>query len=278
VQDLQVDHFSLLLDIVTRANMLKMNTVLPEDALRAYFENSQAAYTQYVSEFLEQPPALSSIPCAVSLPDYSPLKHFSLLYTIEINELLNLHKAKPDGYLTVVDEATGAGFFIMTCASVLPRHVLARTRFLGTSLELADMSYAMLAARQYPIEVAWLLADINAPDHATRLRSFNNGNHVDLLVLNHVIEHLGKYSAEEYILEWLKTTQTLIISVPFEDADEISISPHVRQFNRDSLLALGTVVERISHSSITSDGRFADAGLLIFRHLETTIEAKSRVC
>jgi len=272
-----IERFNLLLDIVTQANMLKLNTTSPDAVLRSYFENSQAAYTQTVGAFLRRLPSPDTISCQIGSEGYSLIRHFSLLYAVEINELLDIHREKPNGYLTVIDEAAGAGFFIITCASVLPQQVLARTRFLGTDVKLADIIYGMEAARRYPIEAAWQLTDINASNHAAKLRSFNNGGPVNLLVLNHVLEHLGEYAAEEYILEWLRAAQTLIISVPFEDDYETSISSHVRQFDEASLLALGVSVERASHQQIVSDGRFAGCGLLIFRHITAQQESSFEV-
>ncbi|MBN1428964.1 MAG: hypothetical protein JXB07_11310 [Anaerolineae bacterium] len=262
------DRFTLLLNIVTRANMLKLNTTATSDVLQAYFDNTQAAYTRYVSEFLKQLPPLTSISSTIESPGYSLLKHFSLLYAIEINELLDIYSRKPNGYLTVVDEATCTGFFITTCVSVLPRHVLDRTRFLGVDLKLTDMVYGMEAVSRYSVDVAWQLADINAPDHTARLRSFNNGHPIDLLVLNHVLEHLDAHAPDEYIMALLKAAQTLIISVPFESDYRTSISSHIRQFDQDSLLALGKSIEEASSRQVTCDIRFIGCGLLIF-HRET---------
>jgi hypothetical protein len=281
-RDFHVSRFMLLLDVVTRANMLKLNTSSPGDVIQAYVDNTRAAYSRFVSAFLDRFPPLTSISSTIESQDYSLLRHFSLLYTIEINELLELHKHRPNGYLTVVDEATCSGFFITTCASVLPQQVLARTRFLGTDLKMTDMVYGMEAARQYLIDVTWQLTDINDPDHPTKLRSFNNGCPIDLLVLNHILEHLDCYTPDEYVLQWLMATQTLIISVPFESNYQTSISSHVRQFDEISLLALGACVVETSGQQIVCDTRFVSCGLLIFRHVseehENRIEVKSHAC
>ena len=284
-----------ILEIITRANMAKLGPwATREDVLRVYFENSQQRFEQTVETFLlvlsygegSEYDVHSYVPYNVSDSLYSHIIHFSWIYAVELKKLIEILEANPYREITVVDDATGFGHFIFSAAYVLrrmeesgklPPGTLERIHFIGTDYKLKDTQFAIEATPNYPgLSVTWKLEDIERPGHPDRLKQLNNGRSVDLMVVNHVLEHLEGRSPADYIVDWLGVAGALVVAVPLEDSLQESISLHTHEFTEVGLQALAEEVEEMTREATSTDTSNLQVGMLIFEHnLADTVVSRS---
>lgn len=252
----------LLIEIVTIANMQKLCTNNKEDVIREYFINSQNAYQEVAGNALHhgfQPDVYW-----VTDNNYNQTEHFGWIYGNEVGFLKKLISQGKQGRLKVLDDATGFGHFIFTAANLLSEEELAQVDFTGADYKMKDMSIAIgHAASVKGLHATWLLEDIDKKDHFQKLLRYNHEKLYDLIVVNHTIEHLNEKPLVYYLTGWLSISNCLIISVPFEDSLENSVSSHHHLFNEEILTQLGNKVINHHHLSIGMDTSFIRGGMLI---------------
>ena len=286
---------SLLLNIVTRANVIKLGSAASEkEVLYEFFKNSQQKFEKTVDIFLKallrgKEPEYDLdryLRYGPSDPNYSHITHFSWIYAIELKRLIEILKSEPHRKITVVDDATGCGHFILTTAYILkhleqrgelPEGALNRIHFIGTDYKLRDVQFAAKAVSSYSgLSVSWVIEDIDKPGHADRLKKLNSGKPVDMIVNNHVLEHLNAKPAADYILEWLDATDVLFVSVPLEESLGHTVSAHTQEFTEGKLRTLVKETEEKGGGIVNADINYLQGGILRFRNIsENRIISKS---
>jgi len=272
----QHEREQFILELVTRSNMLKLgNGASIEDVLHEFAVNSQAAFERAGDGLLRGRETYDIERYDVGADDYSHIKHFSWIYAMELELLQEILAEDTTREVVVVDEGTGFGHFILTARHVLRPDDLARLRFIGTDYKHKDMRFAMDAAAGPPnLKVDWRVEDIDAADHVERLLELVHGNAVDLLVANHILEHLDAKTPTDYLLAWLQAAHTLVVTVPLEDRLEDTISSHMEQFSVDDLATMGREIEQRTGGAVTADLSKIRGGMLVFRHSPTHQEIR----
>ena len=275
----------VILEVVTRANMVKLgHEASLKDILREFFKNSQKKFEEmaelFVLDLLKEKKPDYDVSRYVDLnlsdPEYSHITHFSWIYAVELKQLVELLRAKKGRRLAVVDNGTGFGHFILTAAYVLhrleekrelPPGTLERIHFIGTCHKLKDMEFAIEASFDYPgLSVSWEVLDINSLTYSEEVRKINHEKPADLIVTNHVLEHLEAKSTIDYMLDWLQIGEISVVTVPLEDSLALSISSHTNEFGEDTLEALAGQIESMTESDIKSDLNYLNGGMLVLRH------------
>ena len=217
-----------------------------EDVLRISFANTQQRFEQVVESYLTGELKYDLVAYSqqgVSHPDYNHIAHFGWIYAQQIELVSQILRAHPDRNITVVDLATGSGHFMLTLAKQLAEKKLsARVRLIGIDWSEHDMQFARerLAAEVYRIDFDFVKDDLECPGFADRLRR----HRPDVIVANHVIEHLPGEIQNRYLQDWLLAAKiALSISVPLEDDLGCSISQHVHQYTVEAVEQLARSME-----------------------------------
>jgi hypothetical protein len=229
-----LDREQLVLELVTQANIMKLgHGAGVEEVLETFFTHSQERFERATGAFYCGAQVYAVEHYDVGAPTYSHIEHFSWIYATELQLLHELAASHPERDLIVVDEGTGFGHFILTAARVLPADVLARVRFRGTDHKMKDMRFAQRLAERFPaLHATWHLEDLEAPDHAARVQALNGGQPVDMLVLNHVVEHLEATPPGDFLLALLHATHdTLVLTVPLRDRLGQKVSSHTQEYD-----------------------------------------------
>ena len=174
---------------------------------------------------------------------YSHVAHFASIYAHEIAliERLLLHDY-PSDVLTVADLGVGCGHFLLTLARVLTRHGCERrVRLIGIDVAEAPMGQAATALRDVPgVQATFLRLDVTWSDFADRLRQLRP----DVVVANHLLEHLAGPVTERYLNDWLLAARrALCVSVPLGDDPRSSISEHLEVYTPASVMAMAQSME-----------------------------------
>lgn len=259
---------SVILAIVTRANRERLGgDAGVDDVLREFFINSQVGFEALTGALLQGDETYDPEAYEVGADQYSHIRHFGWIYAVEIRLLRRILAETPDREVVVIDAGTGFGHFVFTAARFLSHDERRRTRFVGTDHTTTDLKFAMDAAHAAPgLNVTWEIADIDGSDHVQRLKDASGGRFADLLVVNHVLEHLEARPAVDYVLDWLRVARTLVVTVPLEDRLENSVSAHRHEFCVDSLARLAAEVERRAGGLVTADLTDVRGGIVVFRH------------
>jgi hypothetical protein len=228
------------------------------DVLDDFFVNSQALFEKLISKYHSgrssyDPAKYSQL--GASETDYSHISHFAWLYWRQIQEIHAICKDRPNSAnpITVVDLATGGASFILSAIhyfqTFVPQTPL--ILFVGIDKNCVDMAIGeKMCAKALkpggPIQLRFQNDDVISPGFADRLIALK----ADLVVANHVLEHLPGFSETDpqlencYIHNWLLAARhSLSISVPFEQRLESAICAHRHAFTRERLLKLGRDME-----------------------------------
>ncbi len=177
-------------------------------------------------------------------PDYSHLRHFAGIYAQQIGVLLRL-MSRDRGDLTVVDLGTGHGHLLLTLANYLHRagHPRWQRQLRLVGVDRGDAALRLVRdAFGDPggVRVELVADDFTEPGFADRLRRLN----ADMIVANHVVEHLGGDIQNRYLDDWLLAARSVLaISMPLGDDLDSTISGHHAQYTCESVLALARGVE-----------------------------------
>jgi len=234
--------------------------------MRSFYENSQLRFNRLVARDLKDNTAYPYQEYRLSSDSYSHLGHFSWIYAREI-ELLRIRLSESHAdEIALLDEGSGFGHFIMTCAAVLQPQELARIHFYGIDRKEQDTIFAVEESRRFPnLNVTWLIGDITAEDHQGRLATLHNGHPVDMIVANHILEHL-EFPPADKVWQWVQMSKSaLAISVPLEDSLKSTLSDHANEFTVETLRSLGREIERRSHGAMVADSRYVEGGVLLFQ-------------
>jgi hypothetical protein len=216
-----------------------------DDVMWAFTRNTQQRFDRVVESFLAgrtcyNPEAYSQRGPAHSA--YSHIEHLGWIYHLEIKLVLRILEGDPSRTVTVVDLGTGAGHFAITLAEQLvARGLLDRTRIIGIDRELhRDMVYGIGVVRERGLAIEFLEDDVANPEFPDRLRRLRP----DVIVANHVLEHLEREIQNRYLQDWLLATQhAMFVSVPLKDNPRSSLSDHTDTFDADRVTRLARSME-----------------------------------
>jgi len=237
------------------------------DLLGDFFANSQTLFERVISDYdaglvMYDPVKYSQL--GASETDYSHIAHFAWLYWQQIQVIHAICKEHRDSHspITIVDLATGGASFILSAIHYFQSYgtQTPSLRFIGTDNSSVDMAIGETMCTKAlnpggPIQVRFQRDDVTSPGFADRLIALN----ADLIVANHVLEHLPGFFAADpqlencYIHNWLLAARhSLSISVPFEEPLEGKICAHTHEFTRERLLKLGRDMEIRSGKAIAA--------------------------
>lgn len=199
----------------------------------------------------------------VAHPGYSHTAHFAWIYATEFQAIDALLDKYPGRELTVVDLGTGCGHFLATLAHHLRiGDRLGRVRLVGLDACSDRLRLACAALEETPDARAEFVAeDLRSPTFADRLRRLRP----DVVVANHVLEHLEGEVVNRYLQDWLLAARLMLaVSVPLRDDPARSISEHAAMYTAESVTALaGHMALRVGHAVEVEDIARTHAGGLI---------------
>lgn len=178
----------------------------------------------------------------VNQPEYSHIEHFGWIYARQIAAIDLLLDRYPHRTLRVADLGTGCGHFLATLAGHLVRTGRERrVTLLGIDAcrDRLDCSREALALFS-TCDVELVRDDLVDTAFADRLRRL----HPDVVVANHVVEHLEGEVVNRYLQDWMLAARlALSVSVPLGDEPANSISEHTAAYTVDSVTRLGRSME-----------------------------------
>jgi hypothetical protein len=234
----------LPLAIVTESNKEALGPLATtDDVLRAFTLNTQRRFERVVADLLGgklEHDTMSYSVRGVDDPSYSHIEHLGWVYARQIELVEHVLREDPLRTVTVVDLGTGGGHLLLTLAARLAAaDLLHRVRLIGVDRpESRDMKFAAELAPAYGI--TFKPDDLSDPTFADRLRRLRP----DVIVANHVLEHLRGEIYTHYLYDWLLAASTAVsISLPLEDKADLSISRHLKEYSADAIEELGRHVE-----------------------------------
>src|SRR5258705_9579658 len=234
----------ILLSVLTTLykEAFSSGTVNYDDVLRIFTRNTQKRIEEKVIPYILgslQHDSLFYSKHGPNHSNYSHIDHFAWLYATQIQLVVQLVQAYPNRQITVIDLATGSGHFLLTLANYLTeKNLFSRVRLIAIDRSEHDMRYMRELANLLKIDITFVNDDVESPGFPDRLRSFQ----ADIIVANHILEHLPGEVQNRYLHDWLLATKNaLSISVPLDDNCTSSISEHVHQYTMKS-------VEELAHS------------------------------
>lgn len=228
-----------------------------DDVLRAFHQNSQAAFDNVVETYIQTPHAYDAKAYernGVTVPHYSHVHHLGCIYARQIRVMSDLLSKTDHERFRVLDLGTCGGNFILSSARYFAsRGDLSRIHFVGIDRSDQDMRFGKeMAGEIDKLSVDWEIDDIMSPGFADRLRRYD----ADFIVANHVLEHLsGEDLTNRYLQDWLLAANcALSISVPLGDECGDSISDHTVAFDSSSVETLALNMEiRVGFAIETPD-------------------------
>ena len=279
----------VLHDKFTKLNTQQIFTVLTEankrvlgphatedDVLRLFFLSTQNKFLQTTSRYLSGLEDYDYAKNQLDDKNYSHVGLFSWIYCKEITILQDVLKLS-DRDVTVLDMATGFANFIFTAQELLTDNS-ARVKYIGSDISARDMGQAISYAKSKNTPAEFVFDDMTEPAWGKRFLSLNNNEKVDMVVVNHVLEHLDG-NPVDYLIEWASVVnEALVISVPLEDAKETTISAHSHAFTAEALKGLGNELSLTSKGLLIIDYSQVFSGILIIMPkdsvlLSTRVEA-----
>jgi hypothetical protein len=215
------------------------------DVMRRFTENTQRALEHGVGAYLDGRTRYNVDLYETHGPGtmrYSHLDHFGFVYGCQIALVLEVVARNPDAEVVVVDLGTGAGHFLLTLAHVLAERDMRGTqvRLIGVDRSDADMRYGRALAQQRHVDVTFVRDDVADPHFPDRLRAWRP----DVVVANHVVEHLRAELKEHLLPEWLLAARhALTISVPLETGVAGNVSAHDHAYRSQDVLELARAME-----------------------------------
>jgi chaperonin GroES len=235
----------ITIDVVHNINKATLGPgATDDDTLRAFFVNTQAKFNEIVDSYQRGSDSYNLQLYAdygVRHLAYSHLRHFAWIYWKQLLQLQRILNGSPENEdVVVVDLGTGGGNFILTAAYFLSDEELSRVSFIGIDKRDRDKRFGQEMAEQIQgLNVDWVEDDITDETFVNRLSTYN----ADLIVVNHVMEHLPG-DMVDYLSNWSKaTTNTLMVSIPLGDDLDASISDHEHDFDVEELEEIAQNVE-----------------------------------
>lgn len=260
--------YATILPVITAVHRLNLGKEISEkDIYTIFFRNSQKIFDRKVDACLNDQGAANLDAYFEKGPlneQYFHTDLFSYLYAQEIKLIKKLLEEERNKKIKVLDLGTGGGSFILSAAHVLSAEELARIEFVGIDLGGRDALVAEKMFQDIPeATIEFVIDDIEELGFINRLSSYN----ADLIVVNHVLEHL-KRPVLDFLHQWvLSTNSYLAVSVPLEEDLEKSVSDHCHSFTAESLINIAnTLEERINHTAFAVDlQKTSRLGLWIFQ-------------
>ena len=259
-----------IFSVLTEANKCVLGPHATEDdVLRLFFLSTQNKFSQTTSRYLLGLEDYDYAKNQLDNKDYSHIALFSWIYYKEIAILQDVLKIS-DRDVTVLDMATGFANFIFTAQELLTDDN-DRVKYIGSDISDRDMGQAISYAESKNTSVEFVFDDMTKPAWGKRFLSSNNNKKVDMVVVNHVLEHLDG-NPIDYLIEWASVVnEALVISVPLEDAKETTISDHSHAFTAEGLKELGNELNLTSNGSLIIDYSQVFSGILIIMPTDSVL-------
>ncbi|HCT84969.1 MAG TPA: hypothetical protein DF296_07180 [Candidatus Margulisbacteria bacterium] len=191
---------------------------------------------------------------------YNHTDLFSHIYKIQLDYIEEL--AAHQDEVSVVDLGGGR-----TYVAALIDKVLASPKITVVTTE-RDKEEHYIGIKNYyhqelPSNLKLVLNNVERHGWQDELCKLNRGSNYDVVMLNHVLEHLpGR--PESYLSDWLKlTNKYLIVSMPIEEKPDL-YSKHFRTFSPEYLIRLGQLMESFI-PDIHLEQYYCHLGILILR-------------
>jgi hypothetical protein len=188
----------------------------------------------------------------VSDPRYSHVLHFAWIYAQQIASIRALMERYPLSTIVIADLGTGCGHFLVTLARHLAAEgLIGRARLIGIDSTDAGLGHARKALADVPeMRAEFVVDDLQSDGFADRLRRL----HPDVVVANHVVEHLAGDIKNRYLQDWILAARRIVsISVPLEDHPEQSLSEHVAWYSADAVAELASSMAIRTGGTIAAD-------------------------
>jgi 2-polyprenyl-3-methyl-5-hydroxy-6-metoxy-1,4-benzoquinol methylase len=243
-----------------------------DDLRRRLYQNTQRKIAAYVDKYLggsQQYDLARYSMLGPRDPGYSHVRHFSWIYAQEIVAIISLLDEAER--LRVVDLGSGDGHFLVTLAQALAARSLDGRVELVSIDKSSDCSrFALEATSNANIEHR--TDDITDSFFADRLRRLVP----DVVVANHVIEHLPGDFQHLHLDDWLLAANRLLaISVPLNDRVASSMSNHVHEFTREAVEGLARHVGIRVGFAVSADepAVLSRGGICIWRRSDSSVFA-----
>ena len=251
-----------ILYIITEANkqVLGPNTST-QDVLRTFFIQSQQIIKETASNFYFDRIEYDSRSSRLGATGYSHVKFFAWVYAQESKLLQRL--SEENAKLVVLDIGTGYGHFIFTAHDLLNKNrANGLINYIGTDKRWKDMAFAKRYAQSLKIGAVFGKVDLDDLRWKRNSLVLMAGQKPDVIVANHVLEHLPK-NPEEYLLSWgAFAKEAVIVSVPLEGNLETTISNHYHAFTLAQLESLAERVVASGKGSLLVDTSLLSSGII----------------
>lgn len=214
-----------------------------QDTLAEFTRNTQQRIEEAVDGYLAETAQFDSVAYlqhGVLDPAYSHIGLFGYLYAAEIRWILRLLEELPqDRTLKVLDIGCGACHFLLTLSRCLRlRGLQDRVELVGLDSSDRDARFGVQISQEREWRTTFERFDLMAPDAADRLRRYR----ADILVLNHVLEHLPGPIENRWLHDLMLAARVgLAVALPLNDPIAASLSKHSQEFTDADLW-------RLSHS------------------------------
>ncbi|MGE5307515.1 MAG: class I SAM-dependent methyltransferase, partial [Deltaproteobacteria bacterium] len=176
--------------------------------------------------------------------DYSHTRLFAYIYYQEIRELHRLLDAEPDKTISVLDLGTGMANVLFSIMQSLTPEERKRVKLFGIDGQERDMNIARKYGKERGYDITFRKVNVERPDWMQQTLLLNGGEKFDLVISNHVLEHLDPANPpDKYVREWLTLGKNLVVSVPMDEPEEtFKLSGHQFRFDVGRLDLIGGIL------------------------------------
>lgn len=206
-------------------------------------------------------------------PNYSHIRYVALLYGT-LFQIIATEFAGSTGI--IFDLSAGEGYFAAAIASQrrLQKHFIRNCKIISTerSINILQRGISYIRAHRAVGNNEFEFRNLNLMNQDD-IKSTLTGK-VDMITLNHVIEHLPEDSACSLLVQLLTSSpQVLAISAPYYDSLHNTLSPgHIQEFSPKSLLHLVETAIKRSSKKYDISNVHQNIGLIILSRSRTSCD------
>ena len=251
---------ALILRLVTVLNQMVLHDASVSDVLSAYVVNSHKTDVLTLRALLDSDDALPEEGFPTN-DTHIPSAQFGWIYARQIG-LIRAATPPQGGPVTVVDVGAGAGYFSHAVSAVLQEPTV---RFLNIDRNIRDNSLLSALTSTGPHQVDSVEADVTSDPFEGVVQTAIPWGRADVLVANHLLEHLRDAQPVHWITRWLRIASVVSVSVPLWDRLETTVSDHHEVYTPERLRQIAEAVCD-SHPGVRVDTGDLRAGMLTFFH------------
>jgi len=265
-----------ILNLMTALNILVLGgNATVKDVFDIFFINNRREFNKKIRQYFTGELTYKPVKNMLSSPDLSVINLFGWIHAYGTRELKNIIQGTKKK-VSVLDLGTNFGDFIFTSHTLLSEYA-DRIGYVGVDISEEYLRTAVDHSRGLTNLSAQIMeGDIEEPGLKERLLNSNGGEPYDLVLLNHIAEHLEDKNVVNQLIGWLSITRkSMIISVPLDEDIAGTICLHDKQFTEASLIEIGRRIEEITSGIVVADVANVDSGILTLRRVSKALTTEA---